>query len=324
MVGSDLKYLTIKDRYNMREIFISMMEDVPDGKVIKVRKELLEDLLFEKMSYEDNGVEKWFKIPVISGSFLKKIDLSEISFENVFWSFNFGVIDFRIGNSDVYEEEKGLPIDFSLDEDRKKFIKKVKKIVRHNVFNFCVDYSHINKEIDLSKSFDAMQKNNGNLFLEGCHFSGNKIIFPSYFDGEEWLQIHIKNCKLNDCHFFGHLPTTVIRAYDTDFENTKLSARITYVGEYGRSGSLDNDIFNDCNLRNTELRIYTTKGVKSCRCVENKFQNEWVGCYVNDVYIKTSEEKANTKKLALKEYKSRSKNIIGSISKEISGVIGNI
>lgn len=55
------------------------MRRVPAGKRVIIDKELLEELIFEPDP--DNPQEA--KIPIWTGTFLSKIDLSGISFDNV-------------------------------------------------------------------------------------------------------------------------------------------------------------------------------------------------------------------------------------------------
>ena len=62
------------------------LKQVPDGQRVHLDKELLEDLIFFKGKNKDGRV---IKVPVWTGHFLRKIDLSEISFENVFFQTGF-------------------------------------------------------------------------------------------------------------------------------------------------------------------------------------------------------------------------------------------
>lgn len=62
--------------------FIKNLGDVPNYSV-KISKSLLEEALFKKVKSKTGKVGK---LLVWSGEFLKKVDLSEISFSNVIWN----------------------------------------------------------------------------------------------------------------------------------------------------------------------------------------------------------------------------------------------
>ncbi len=69
----------------LRKNILEQLKNVPEGEKIHLDKKLLEDLLFEEIVVvESKGLTA--KLPVWSGEFLRKIDLSEVSFENVSWS----------------------------------------------------------------------------------------------------------------------------------------------------------------------------------------------------------------------------------------------
>ena len=63
----------------LREIIKQRLDKVPEGERIHIEKSVLEILLFDSVN-DGNGL-----CPVWSGSFLSKIDLSEISFDDVLW-----------------------------------------------------------------------------------------------------------------------------------------------------------------------------------------------------------------------------------------------
>lgn len=74
-----MRVLNETDKNKARRMIEEYLSLVPDGIKISLNKELLESLIFETRMSE-NGVIKY---PIWTGSFLQKIDLHEISFENV-------------------------------------------------------------------------------------------------------------------------------------------------------------------------------------------------------------------------------------------------
>ena len=70
---------TIEVIKQLRKMIEEKIKKVPDGKRLYINKELLERLLFE----QDIKHLTYIKVPMWTGEFLSKIDLSEISFENV-------------------------------------------------------------------------------------------------------------------------------------------------------------------------------------------------------------------------------------------------
>ena len=70
---------TIEVIKQLRKMVEEKIKMVPEGKRLYINKELLERLLFE----QETRYLTFIKIPMWTGEFLSKIDLSEISFENV-------------------------------------------------------------------------------------------------------------------------------------------------------------------------------------------------------------------------------------------------
>jgi len=109
----------------LRAQIVEKLVNVPKGQRVHLDKELLEDLLFEEIVYnkETGGT---VKLPIWSGDFLSKIDLSEISFENVAWDL---VIDKmhdtgydkefddetwkKFNNDSIYSLPNGVKVNYS-------------------------------------------------------------------------------------------------------------------------------------------------------------------------------------------------------------------
>ena len=69
-----------KQKQELRKQFEKELKNVPSGSRIQLNEELRE--IIQQILFDDwHGL----KIPVWSGNFLSKLDLSEISFEDVAW-----------------------------------------------------------------------------------------------------------------------------------------------------------------------------------------------------------------------------------------------
>ncbi len=83
-----------EQKNELRKKIEELLNRVPDGTHIHIDKDLLEVLIFEELSekqllknLEDKEDKKTIKKEIVwSGDFLSKIDLSEVSFENVDWA----------------------------------------------------------------------------------------------------------------------------------------------------------------------------------------------------------------------------------------------
>jgi len=89
--------LNENSKNELRKMIEEKLMYVSDGVKIHLDKSLLEELLFYNLSYYDFELDKVANItlPIWNGDFLSKIDLSEVSFDNVeFW-----ITEEIIGNS---------------------------------------------------------------------------------------------------------------------------------------------------------------------------------------------------------------------------------
>lgn len=71
----------------LRKELEKMLVEVPEGERIKLERDVLEELIFERV-YVKDSVTKYKKVIVWDGAFLRKIDLSEVSFDDVDWDYS--------------------------------------------------------------------------------------------------------------------------------------------------------------------------------------------------------------------------------------------
>lgn len=194
--------LNEEEKNKLRRLIEEQLVNVPDGKRIHLDKEILEELLFETIVYKKETGE-FLKLPVWSGSFLRNIDLSEISFADVSWSIMGRNIDI-LSDTFIVDEKYGV-----IDNDVLNIIFKY-----HLKDNEIIDYSYTNANIDLNISFEAKKANE--IAVTKCSFSGvdlSKFVFDSfsYFENVDlsYTNINISSCKQSNsyfmnCNFYGN------------------------------------------------------------------------------------------------------------------------
>ena len=180
--------LNNKDKNKIREYIEEQLEEVPEGTRIHLDKDLLESLIFETIISKNEGIE--IKFPVWTGIFLRKIDLSKISFENCVTANTIS----NIKNILIYE--------LNITEEIAK--KKANEIYKGEV-----DFSYTNININFNKTythevnycnFEGVDLSNSDisdlLIVSHCNFSrtniNNKII-------KNYLEF--KDCLFNYCDF---------------------------------------------------------------------------------------------------------------------------
>ena len=127
----------------VRKLIEDQVKNVPDGQRLKLKKEILEDLIFYTVHYRERGkITDTIKYPVWTGPFLRKIDLSELSFDDVVWSY------------DTFE---GYLEDMDIKYDHVSLEKKN------------IDFSSTNANINASINI----RNNSTLqCIDNCNFEG--------------------------------------------------------------------------------------------------------------------------------------------------------
>lgn len=230
----------------LREEAIAVLKEVPDGIRINLKKDQLDKMIFDKVVVdEEKGI--YYKVPVWTGPFLSKLDLSEVDFENVAWS-----IDEKPNASDIQQIKKIL-----------EAIKNGKvedypggSISYVNEGGMYKDLSNTNANIDFSKSFEAKYFNAIRIYktnLSNVDLSNNNcdIRFLDISDSDvSNTNINISKAK---CLFI----------MNSNLENVDLSYLTMEAVDNEellslRSGEEDNEKeiwFQSCNLCNTGLNI---------------------------------------------------------------------
>ena len=256
-----------KDIKELRKIVAEKLMRVPDGKRIKIEKDILEQLLFDVVlvhrndyfyktleSYKDEGI----KTVAWSGPFLSKVDLSEIDFDYVLWGY-FGTADEKFFYPG-YKEDK------------------------------IIDLSNTNAKIDFSlsariiyDSYNAIMNCN----FEGVDLSNNTLNLSDVLLNSNFKNTNIKvesnglmgvceNCNFDSCNF------TNVNVNEYAFGN-------------------DAEGFGTfTNLKNTGLKINTsdepTEDEKECIEIMKISMSlgNLDGCYLNGVLITPNNRKMST------------------------------
>lgn len=179
--------LNEKDIVQLRKIVEERLERLPIiGKRIKIDKDILEILLFNKVyviNDEGKTEDKGCKYVAWSGPFLSKVDLSDISFDNVLWGY-FGEYDERFYICGLKEE---IYVDLSHTNAKINFNKSARKI-----YDGCNAIINCNFEkVDLSKA--SLDSNtvilNSNLRKTGIHFESISTCEYSDLSGNDLSNI---------------------------------------------------------------------------------------------------------------------------------------
>lgn len=281
----------------LRKAIEEQLQNVPTGKRVVLDKELLDELIFFK-GIDQEG--KMFKIPIWTGEFLKKIDLSELSFENV-WFITGGRLETPYKNIKLYEKdatELNLPL-------------------AHKI-----DFSGTNINIDFSELYskDIEGTNFAGIDLSNSNFESVGIVVNSSFAN---TNIRIDFTLNSDNHFFDEVDFS-----DNDFSNISLNSdnifdycHLTYDEWYhalcNDDFSKDSEFkFKRCNFSNTGIKInYAQRRLDDLKYVTKELGSKirdgsFSGCYINGKRIQTPEEKLMVSQEKKAEYEKFKEDII--------------
>ena len=311
--------LNKESRDELRKSVENLLNASPKNKKIQLPKETLDMLLFDTyICNKEKGIK--VKLPVWSGEFLQKLDLSQVDFEDVSWCMMY-----KHNNGNIEE-------DYLFDEEwefDKNFCDTIKNLDFAPVkYDFLVDYSNTNAKIDFSKSFDykyfkylqieACLFNNvdlsnndlkslGSMAFYYCEFRNTNISLPD----EDKLSANCCDFRDNDLSDFTFDGTRAICEGDTFsaciFTNT------------GVKIDFDKDIFL-CELKKDgdDLEQYKSNIVNELR---DNIREHWVGCYLNGRKILSTEEKQQSAMELREKYQEFEDNefskILDSIGEQI-------
>ena len=318
------------DKNLIREYIEGRICEIPDEQRLQLDKEILEPLLFETITInKEKGIK--LKVPIWSGNFLKKIDLSQVDFTNVSWGIQ-GMDEDSPYSIDI----NGLDVDPTVNKRIKGIIAKGAKKYdekehkehteedgeeKDDKITYLVDYSGTNANIDLTQSFEAL--NEGVIEARLCNFSGLDF---SKTDLSKCREISFDVVDLSGTKLVIPNPNkSKLKAYCSNFDGLDLSSRTINGNKYFDSDTSEN--LPQCNLHNTAINItLEPNGLDESdkEDIKTVMERNWVGCYVNNTKIHSKEEReqyADSLKKQYDEFKDNEmNNIIGNIRNQIEGM----
>ena len=268
VVKVDLKEILFRKREENRKKWETILnEHTGDRKHIE--KKELENLLFEEVMIkfsndEENGHlagrKIRAKIIVWSGSFLSKVNLEEINFDNVIWD----VMDFLKNDRVSY---------FKIEEES---IEEVKRVTKGKDK---INLSNTNPTIDFSKSFWSILGSEPQ--IEGCNFA-NVDLSNNILNQVCIWDSNFQNTGIKICNNQFYSEDQMIAIFGSNMEGTDLSECTVY-GRYVDAAS---------NLKDTGLRIITSPEMQEDekialgKLIKN---GQLDGCYLNGTYIERRE-----------------------------------
>lgn len=316
------------DENKINELRVSLQEllnDVPEGERIKLNKELLEQLIFdayvEKREMDDKNIsDVLVKYVVWSGPFLRKLDLSEVSFDNVMWQIDYDSEQFFERGSTNRYIEKGIK---EIDLSGTNAVINFNKIIK----NFTTYIAYCNfSGVDLSNNCLS------NFYIENCVFDNTGIRLS--FDCDEcalvrssFRNVDLSYLTVDEINFGFPGDYEEHSIYCTDLTNTGIRIRVSEVEDeikdkYKRMKEIE------ANCERMKMRNYF-KDKEYCQLFANislrdrgriegaKYLDEFIdGGYLEGCYINS--KKVNSVK------KNNEFNLVNSIIEDVQGQIGDL
>lgn len=263
----------------LREYILELLETVPEGERIKLDTKLLDDLIFFKGKNQQGEV---IKVPVWTGPFLRKLDLSKLSFKNVFFGIGDEIFNFTGKNMKVM-----------MDAETDKRFKKIKyfnvvdyvppmpgnSVVEH--MENMIDFSYTNIKINFNEIYgNAIEHTNFSgidlsasnafaiLWAYKCDFSNTNVNFDFSLND---IDLGLNCCDLSFNNFEGQNIEAKL------FVN---NPEICYTNG-----------FNNCVWWGTGINVINLEKDSSKELASLIKNDSLNGCYVNGVYIKCIEER---------------------------------
>lgn len=280
--------LNNKDRRKLRSMVEEKLSDIKDNsEKIKFDSELLEQLIFDEMTVSLSNKPSVFKYPVWTGKILQKLDLSELSFDNVFWGAD-SIVESIINGSEFFKRK--------LNEDG---------IIFEN--ELLIDFSNTNADIDFTKSFDYKNPNRiagKQLKLYCANFESVDLSDSNMdkFDAIALQKVNLKNtkAKLN--------LNKLTEIYSSNLESTDLSTIVL------ETGFISDENMGDSIYKNSGLKLKGEMTEKISKMIKNHSLD---GCFINGVEILSEEDKRKQVIRDYEEYKSQLESQIDETIKRV-------
>lgn len=303
------------------------LEKVPEGQRVHIDKDLLEQLLFDTYIEEFSdrvradlvGKKVPVKYVVWSGPFLSKIDLSEVSFEDVMWSVSYNNYSyFAPGTEHRYREEGVEQIDLSNTNAKIDFSKSFgSKYAGRSIWlstEYC-DFSNTDLSNNLIEGMVANECNFSNTGLR-VNFNTKDLLA---FHQSDLSGLDFSAYTVDEDFFRGEWVDGKPSAYECNLSGTGLRVRTTTdVGEALRKDSMSTDDMS------TEERKALRNSLAAMDSLAKTIKaGHLVGCYVNDKPILSQEQRQEMAQEKRDEYEKMKEDLfaatIQSIDQQIEG-----
>lgn len=297
--------LNAKGLEELRKHILKLLENVPEGEMVKLDTKLLDDLIFFKGK---NQQGEFIKVPVWTGPFLRKLDLSKLSFKNVFFGIGDEIFNFT-----------GKNMKAMMDAESDKRFKKIKYFnvvdyvppmpgnsVSEHMENM-IDFSYTNIKIDFNEiygnaiehtNFSGVDLSNSNAtaiaWAYKCDFSQTNIKFDFSING---IDLGLNCCDLSFNNFEGQTIEAFLFANNPEIFYT--------------------NGFNNCVWWSTGINVINLEKGSSKALAPLIKNNSLNGCYVNGVYIKCIEERKAVAVQKYNEYIKYQAGILGKVESQI-------
>ncbi len=285
--------LNKKGKEELRTFIEEQLENrIPNDSRIHLDKELLESLLFEIHMTKDKQLAKFL---IWSGPFLSKIDLSEISFEDVVWNLQeCETSSYGLFETNYYQNISSIDLSYTnakIDFNQSYRMKQFDYEIVNGVKLEGVDLSHSNGEC--IKDFNNSNFKDTNILVQ-FHFNLNDLADQN----NSWV------CNTN--------------FENVDLSNVEIPAWYfsEYLEEHGIYGG---------NFTNTGLKINTTiepedeADLKSgLKTIGELVQNEaFIHCYIDGTLMLSRKEKEEIKIQKLNAYQAFKEELFATTQKSI-------
>lgn len=307
-------HLNTVDKNKLRRMIEEKVVNIPHGKRIKIEKNILEELLFHKEKSNKGILAKfiiWF------GDFLTKIDLSEVSFEDVVWDIthanDFKSNPYRSVNKIVLNNTN-CHIDFSTSYEYKNKIREKYSISNcelENVNLIGFDIFNNIENCNLKNTNIVFSKGNYNKNITNCNLEGNNLF------GTTIHLTQLLGCSMEGTLTFSNIKNTNINIIYNYKRPSNYYEKLKTLRELEtKDGRNDSELRTYNNLK-YELREYIGLDKLGKRLGEKIKNGELVGCYVNGKYIKSEELKNMNRNVMIEKLKNEKEELINSLERSI-------
>lgn len=313
-----------KDKDELRICLENELEKAPDDSRIHINKDLLEQLIFyENFGYNSETKERInFKIPLWTPNILRKLDLSELSFNGVLWNyqeliklsstpkkfipkFEIRKYVFKSPNQIILLKIADLSNPKEIVCDEKENYTKIEY-----VDDIHINFSNANAKIDFSKAISLNSKEKPTMY--GCWFENTDLSSSNLELCKSAIWCDFLNCNLTPKHI-----NSGCLFHSSDFTDNDFSDFTIEAEQYLKR-------FECANFSNTKINITgTTETLKQEGPIHHDSVARGISsqnlknCYINGKRVKTVKEKEETKENAISEYQEYTKQMKKQLKNEL-------